>query len=67
MTNVLSVLYAFFLMNEILSHASAKKKTKRLNRFKFRAFMGRFSSDIMAVKELIPFTETKNFTESSEE
>ena len=27
---------------EILLHASAKKKTQRLNGFKFRAFMGLF-------------------------
>ena len=37
---------------EILSHASAKKKTKRLKVFKFRLFRGSFSNDIMAVKGL---------------
>ena len=36
---------------KILSHASAKKKTKRIKGFKFRTFMS-FSNDIMAVKGL---------------
>ena len=38
---------------KILSHTSAKKKTERLKGFRFRTFIGRFSSsDIMAVKGL---------------
>ena len=37
---------------KILSHASGKKKTKRLTDFKFCNFIGSFSGDIMAVKGL---------------
>ena len=36
---------------KILSHASAKKKTKRLKGFEFRTFIS-FSSDILAEKRL---------------
>ena len=38
------------VLMEFLSHAGAKKKTERLTDFKFRNFIGCFSSDIMAVK-----------------
>ena len=38
---------------EILSHASAKMKAKRLTGFKFCRFYESFSNDIMAVKGLI--------------
>ena len=38
---------------EILSHASVKRKTKRLKGFKFCTFMGRFQNNIMAVKGLM--------------
>ena len=37
----------------ILSHAIGKMRTKRLTGFRFRAFMGRFSNDVMAVKGLL--------------
>ena len=37
---------------EILSHASVKKKTKRLKGFNFHTFYGWFSNDIMAVEGL---------------
>ena len=39
--------------DEILSHANAKKKTKRHKGFRFRAFIGCFKNDIMAAKGLI--------------
>ena len=38
-TRLLSMLW---VLMEILSHASAKKQTKRLKSFKFGTFMGRF-------------------------
>ena len=38
------------ILMEILSHASAKKKTKTQKFFKFRTFMGHFQNDLMAVK-----------------
>ena len=41
------------ILMEILSHASAKMKAKRLTGFKFRRFYESFSNDIMAVKGLI--------------
>ena len=37
---------------KILSHASAKKKTKRLRGFKFHTLKWSFSSDLAAVKRL---------------
>ena len=40
------------LLMEILSHASVKKKAKRLKRFKFCTFMGRFQATSWQVKEL---------------
>ena len=40
------------VLMEILSHASAKKKTKRLEGFIFCTFYGWFSNDVMAVKGL---------------
>ena len=50
------VLYHLFSMlcalMKVLSHASVKKKTKKLKGFKFHAFYGSFSNDIMAVKGL---------------
>ena len=39
------------VLMKILSHASAKKKTKRLKGFEFRTVIS-FSSDIMAEKRL---------------
>ena len=41
------------MMTEILLHAGAKKKAKRLNGVRFGTFIGRFQvSDTMAVKGL---------------
>ena len=48
MAHLLSMLRVLI---KILSHARAKKKTKRLKDFKFRFFIGRFS-DIVAVRGL---------------
>ena len=42
------------LLMKILSHASAKKKTKRLKGFKFRTVIGRFQvKGLMAVNGLM--------------
>ena len=45
--NMFSVLC---ILMEILSHASAKTKTKRLKVFNISHFYGSFSGDLMAVK-----------------
>ena len=46
---------------KVLPHANAKKKTKRMQDFVFRTFIGQFfSSDVRAVKGLTDFLSFQN-------
>ena len=50
---IINLLSLLCVLMKILSHASAKKKTKRLKGFEFHIITGLFSSYTMAEKGLI--------------
>jgi len=51
---------------KIISHANAKKKTKRLKGFKFCIFYWSFSSDTLAMKGLIETAFRENLNEAAD-